>query len=43
MASNKKRNGKIDFLKFLFAIIVLIHHTRYVVGDKKSLFCLCFN
>ncbi len=38
MASNKKRNGKIDFLKFLFAIIVLIHHTRYVVGDKKSLF-----
>ncbi len=38
MASNKKRNGKIDFLRFLFAIIVLIHHTRYVVGDKKSLF-----
>lgn len=38
MASPKKRNGKIDFLKFLFAIIVLIHHTRYVVGDKKSLF-----
>ena len=38
MASTKKRNGKIDFLKFVFAIIVLIHHTRYVVGDKKSLF-----
>ena len=38
MASTKKRNGKIDFLKFLFAIIVLIHHTRYVVGDENSLF-----
>lgn len=38
MASTKKRNGKIDLLKFLFAIIVLIHHTRYVVGDKTSLF-----
>lgn len=38
MASPKKRNGKIDFLKFLFAVIVLIHHSRYVVGDKKSLF-----
>ena len=38
MATTKKRNGKIDFLKFLFAIIVLIHHTRYVIGDKKSLF-----
>lgn len=38
MASTKKRNGKIDFLKFIFALIVLIHHSRYVVGDKNSLF-----
>lgn len=38
MASRKNRNGKIDFLKFLFAVIVLIHHSRYVVGDKNSLF-----
>lgn len=38
MANRKNRNGKIDFLKFLFAVIVLIHHSRYVVGDKNSLF-----
>lgn len=38
MTTRKQRNGKIDFLKFLFAVIVLIHHTRYVVGDKNSLF-----
>lgn len=38
MASRKNRNGKIDLLKFLFAVIVLIHHSRYVVGDENSLF-----
>lgn len=38
MLAPKKRNGKIDFLRFLFAVIVLIYHSRYVVGDEKSLF-----
>ncbi|MBQ7817708.1 MAG: acyltransferase [Oscillospiraceae bacterium] len=38
MASPRNRNGKIDFLKFLFAALVLVHHSRYVVGDKNSLF-----
>ena len=38
MLAPKKRNGKIDLLRFLFAVIVLIYHSRYVVGDEKSLF-----
>jgi hypothetical protein len=27
ISENSKRNGFIDFLKFIFAIIILIHHS----------------
>lgn len=30
--AERKRNGKIDFLKFIFAVIVVIHHGRNVIG-----------
>ena len=38
MAQRKKRNGKIDFLKILFAIIVVFNHSKNVVGSKNSIF-----
>ena len=30
-----KRNGKIDFLKFIFSVIVVVHHSRNVVGTDN--------
>lgn len=33
-----KRNGKIDFLRFLFSLIIVIHHSRYLFGDDNCLF-----
>jgi len=33
-----KRNGRIDFLRFLFAFIVMLHHSRYLLGDDDCLF-----
>ncbi len=33
-----KRNGEIDFLRFLFASIIMLHHSRYVLGDENCLF-----
>ncbi len=38
MAKHKKRNGKIDFLKFLFSIIIVFNHSKNVVGSKNSIF-----
>lgn len=32
------RNGKIEFLRFLFSIIIVLHHSRYVFGDANCLF-----
>ena len=34
----KMRNGKIDFYKFIFSIIIVIHHSRNLVGDDLSKF-----
>ena len=34
----KKRNGKIEFLRFLFAVIIVLHHSRYLVSDEKCIF-----
>lgn len=33
-----KRNGKIDLLRFLFAVIIVLHHTRYLFGDEHCFF-----
>ena len=38
MKTKKVRNGKIDFMKFLFAFIIVIHHSRNLVGDDVSPF-----
>lgn len=32
------RNGKIEFLRFLFALIIVIHHSRYLLGDTECMF-----
>lgn len=37
-AEKKSRNGKIEFLRFLFSVIILVHHSRYLFGDKECLF-----
>lgn len=34
----KKRNGSIDFLRFVFAVIIMLHHSRYVVGYDSCVF-----
>lgn len=41
MSAAKKaqtRNGKIEFLRFLFSVIIVIHHSRYLLGDSECLF-----
>lgn len=38
MSTQKKRNGKVDLLKFLFAIIIVFNHSKNVVGSKNSIF-----
>ncbi len=35
---HRARNGKIDFLRLLFAFIIVLHHTRYLLGDDHCLF-----
>ena len=38
MAQNRK-NGKIDFLKFIFAIVIVLHHgSQKVLGLKAGYF-----
>ena len=33
-----KRNGKIEFLRFLFSLIIVVHHSRMFLGDEISPF-----
>lgn len=35
---HRARNGKIDFLRLLFAFIIVLHHTRYLLGDDHCIF-----
>lgn len=34
----KRRNGVIDLLRFVFSMIIVLHHTRYLLGDDNCLF-----
>lgn len=34
----KQHNVTIDFLRFLFSVIVVLHHSRYVLGDGNCYF-----
>lgn len=36
--SKNTRNGKIEFLRFIFATIIVIHHSRAFLGDEISPF-----
>lgn len=36
--SVNRRNGKIEFLRFLFAFIIVFHHSRALLGDEKCIF-----
>ena len=33
-----KRNGEIEFLRFVFSVIIVLHHSKYIVGSKNSIF-----
>ena len=35
---NTQRNHMIDLWRFVFSIIILIHHTRFLIGDENCLF-----
>ena len=30
----KGRNGRIDLLKFLFSICIVLYHSKYLLGDE---------
>lgn len=34
----RKRNGRIDLLRFVFALVIMLHHSRYVLGDDHAVF-----
>lgn len=36
--TKSRRNGRIEFLRFVFAFIVLLHHSRYLLGDDNCYF-----
>lgn len=36
--ARRQRNGKIEFLRFLFAVIIVIHHSRNLLGDDQCMF-----
>ncbi len=36
--ADNKRNGTIDFLKFYFAIIIMLFHSFVIAGEEKSIF-----
>lgn len=36
--AKSNRNGKIEFLRFLFSVIIVIHHSRNFLGDERCLF-----
>ena len=33
-----KRNQTIDFFRFAFAVIIMFHHSRYLLGDENCMF-----
>ena len=33
-----RRNLQIDVLRFVFSVIIVLHHSRYVLGDENCLF-----
>ena len=33
-----KRNGKVEFWRFIFSVIIVLHHSRSLVGDENCLF-----
>ena len=33
-----KRNGSIDFWKFIFSLVIMSFHSIYFAGDEKFLF-----
>lgn len=34
----KLRNGKIDFLKFIFSLVIVLHHGKNIIGTRQELF-----
>lgn len=38
MMKRNSRNGKIEFLRFVFALIIMLHHSRALVGDEQCIF-----
>ena len=38
MMQDKRRNGAVDLMKFVFAVIIMMHHSRYVVGYDNCVF-----
>lgn len=37
---NKARNGKMDLLKFIFSVVIVLHHGKNVVGEQNRLFLI---
>ena len=37
-SEKRKRNGRIDLLRFVFALVIMLHHSRYVLGDDHAVF-----
>ncbi len=37
--TKKGRNGRIEFFRFVFAMIVMIFHGKNVMNDGKSVLC----
>lgn len=33
-----KRNGKVEFWRFVFSVIIVLHHSRALIGDENCLF-----
>ena len=36
--NKRQKNGEIEFFRFLFSIIIVLHHSRYLIGDKNCPF-----
>ena len=36
--NNTQKNGELEFFRFLFSVIIVLHHSRYLVGDKNCIF-----
>ena len=36
--NTSKRVGEIEFLRFVFSIIIVFHHSRNFIGNETSLF-----